>query len=297
MSNLIKLKKFLIIHWLAILLVALGSWLRFAQLPEKGILFGDSGRDLLVAARAVESRELPLLGIPSSIPRFHQGPLTIWLSMVVYQLFGFKPIFFYWTFALIGCLSLLAIYEFSILTLNRKTGLIALAFLAVSPLAIAHSRMPYHTVPIALTAIIALWALTRVVERKKASLAVATFAVSLVFQHELSLFPLFLAIPICWWWGGILKNKTWLTAAKFSLKEIYLAGFALILGVLPQLISEIKDGSHQLSGFGLWLGYRIFSFFSQLHNILASALFYGIQTSLMYWTKFSSSQTTNSPVF
>lgn len=286
MLKLTNLKKILLTHWLALFFVALGSWLRFNQLPEKGILFGDSGRDLLAATQAVELKQLPLLGIPSSIPRFRQGPLTIWLSMAIYQIFGFKPIAFYWTFGLIGCLSLLAIYEFSILTLDRKTGLIALGLLAVSPLAVAHSRMPYHTVPIALTTIFALWAITQVIQRKPKSFGLATFAVALVFQHELSLFPLFLAIPLGWWWGGIIKNLTWRDALKISRREISFGLMALTLGLLPQIISEITQNTHQLSGFIIWLGYRFLSFFlPSSEHFGVSTFLIGLKTSLVYWTR------------
>ncbi|HCC84719.1 MAG TPA: hypothetical protein DEP87_03485, partial [Candidatus Pacebacteria bacterium] len=96
-------------HGLAILLISLGTWLRFYQLPAKGILFGDSGHDLLLAAESVEQRQLPLLGIASSVPRFHQGPLTIWLNMVIYSLVGYRPGPYYWVFALLGCMAMIGV--------------------------------------------------------------------------------------------------------------------------------------------------------------------------------------------
>ena len=87
-----------------ILIVMLASWLRITQIDTQAILFGDAGRDLLVARQAVENNSLPLLGIPSSIPRFHQGPLTIWMQMAIYDLFGTQTLAFSVIFAFLTSL-------------------------------------------------------------------------------------------------------------------------------------------------------------------------------------------------
>ena len=252
---------FLKTHWIAIVLIVVGTFLRFYQLPEKGILFGDSGCDLLLAAQAVEQKQLPLLGIASSLPRFHQGPLTIWLSMAIYSVVGFEQAWYFWIFAFVGCLAMIAIYEFSLVWLNQRIGLLALALLAFSPLAIAHSRMVYHTVPIAFLTAVVLWFTSQLLERNKTSWPWAVLATTLLFQHELSLFPVFVALPLAWWLGGLRQKLDWQAAIKIPAKQLALSGGALVLGLLPQIISELRDGSQQLSGFILWLGYRVVSFF------------------------------------
>ena len=79
-------QSFLWQHWFAIIIVILGTLVRVYDLPNRAILFPDAGRDLLVAAQAVKENTLPLLGIPSSVPRFKQGPLTIWLQMGIFRI-------------------------------------------------------------------------------------------------------------------------------------------------------------------------------------------------------------------
>lgn len=251
---------FLRTHWIALVFVVIGTLLRFYQLPERGILFGDSGHDLLLAATAVQQGNLPLLGIASSVPRFHQGPLTIWISMGIAAVAGFDPRWYFWVFAVIGCLALVAIYEFSLVWINQRTGLLALAFLAVSPLAVAHSRMVYHTVPIPFLTVLVLWSVSALLQRKANSWPWAVLAAAALFQHELSLFPVFLALPLAWWLGGIHRGKHWNTAWHIPLRQSVLSVGALGLGILPQLISEFRDGTQQVSGFILWLGYRVVSF-------------------------------------
>ncbi|HCC84720.1 MAG TPA: hypothetical protein DEP87_03490, partial [Candidatus Pacebacteria bacterium] len=160
----------------------------------------------------------------------------------------------------------IGVYEFSLVKLNKKIGLMALAFLAVSPLAIAHSRMVYHTGPIPLLTVLSLWTLTRVLERRDWSAAWAMLSITLLFQHELSLFPIFLALPLAWWWGGwqlgLKGNQLW----KLSRRETAASCVALMIGLLPQLVSEFQNHSGQLSGFGLWLIYRCLSFLNPSSN-------------------------------
>lgn len=151
-SLLQKVPQILKVHWLAVLLVGIGTWLRFTHLPDQGILFGESGRELLVAAEAVDQHKLP----------FQPDSVTLWLEMALYRWVGYEPNFYYWVFAGIGSVSLVALYEFCLVWLNQRLGLIALTLLSFSPLAIAHSRMVYHTAPLVLATVLGLWAVAAV---------------------------------------------------------------------------------------------------------------------------------------
>ncbi len=243
-------KSFLRQHWLAILVVALGTWVRVYDLPNRAIVFPDAGRDLLVAAQAVEDKTIPLLGIPSSVPRFKQGPLTIWLQMVIFQVGGYDLTLYSLVFAGIGILAMVLIYETGIVFFNRRVGQIALILLAFSPMAIAHSRMPYHTTPIPLFTIGYWWGLQTYLQNKKWGLFWAALSGALLFQFELSMFPVLLAIPILM----VIKKHSLLR----SWQQL-VVGFGL--GLLPQIISDLQNQFSQLGGFAVWIGYRVVSFF------------------------------------
>jgi hypothetical protein len=141
------------VHWLAVLLVSIGTWLRFTHLPDQGILFGDSGRELLAAAESVNKAQLPT-------PQ--PGFLTIWIETIIYRWVGYQPAAYYWIFAGIGSVTLVALYEFCLVWLNQRMGLVALTLLSFSPLAIAQSRMVYHTAPIIFLTVLGLWAVAAV---------------------------------------------------------------------------------------------------------------------------------------
>ncbi len=239
---------FLKTHWLAIILVAIGTWLRIVDLPNNAIVFPDAGRDLLEAVTAIKNHEFPLLGIPSSIPRFKQGPLSIWLNMSIYSAVGYKMETYSLVYAFIGILAIIGIYETCIVFFNQRVGLIALALLSFSPLAIAHSRMAYHTTPIPIFTIFYWWGLQALLQNKKHGVFWAVLTGWLLFQFELSLFPVLLAIPIVLY----LKKTTFLKCWKDCL-------FGTLLGLLPQIIFDLTHKFAQLGGFAVWMGYRIIS--------------------------------------
>jgi GT2 family glycosyltransferase len=108
-------------EWRFVLIIILAAFLRFDRLPELMPLIGDQGRDLLAALSAWQSKTLPLLGIPSSIPRFHQGPLSIWFFAAVFGLFGIDPVYAGYFSAMVGLLAVAGTY----LLVERHYGRLA----------------------------------------------------------------------------------------------------------------------------------------------------------------------------
>lgn len=251
-SSLNLLKK----NWLIAVIIFFAGWLRFYNLTDNGILFSDAGRDLLAAKEAVETGELPLLGIPSSLPRFHQGPLTIWLESVVYILFGQQTLTFSIVFAFLGLLAVILVYEFGILYFNKKTALTAATLMAFSPLAIAHSRVAYHTTPIPLIIMIFLLVVQKSWQKRfKYDVFWVTLAWLLALQFELTLFPLGL-ILLPGWWQQLRKQKLKLDRYFFS--QLSLAG---LIGLAPQILHDLTQpiAQNQIINFILWIGYRVVS--------------------------------------
>jgi 4-amino-4-deoxy-L-arabinose transferase-like glycosyltransferase len=252
LSMLKQLIKFAQQHWLIVCIVIVATWLRTAELSTHAIFFGDAGRDLLVAANSVETGTLPLLGIPSSLPRFHQGPLTIWLEMLVFLMFGYNLWPYSLVFAMVSLAAVIGIYELATVYSSRRHGQIAALLLAASPLAVAHGRMVYHTNPIPLATVLYLWSLLRLDQMKPRSVFWAVLAWCFLFQFELAVVPVVMMIPyLIWRQGQRLNRRIFLEA---------LVGF--LVGLVPQIIHDLTHGFTQLGGFGIWIGYRLVSAFS-----------------------------------
>ena len=252
--------QFLADHWLALMLVLIGTWIRVYDLPNLAIVFPDAGHDLEVAATAVKSDTLPLQGIPSSVPRFKQGPLSIWLNMSLIHIAGYDLTVHSLVYAAIGIFALIGIYETCLVFFNRQAGLVALTLLTFSPLAIAHSRMPYHTTPIPLFTIFYWWGLQALIAKKPHGVFWAILTGWLLFQFELSMFPVLLAIPIIFYVQKI--------AFKKQLPEIVAAS---LLGLLPQWLHDLTTRSFQLGEFAAWVGYRVASLFLPGQHTMGTA--------------------------
>ncbi len=242
-------------HWPIVAIVVLATWLRTWQLTENSIFFGDAAHDLWSAKQAVEHRELPLLGIASSVPRFKQGPLTVWIEMVVYAGFGPQLLPFSLVFAAISLAAVVGVYELCVTQLNKQTAYAASLWLAVSPLAVAHGRVPYHITPLPLVMVIFLYLAVRAWQRRgKWRWWWLSLSWAIVFQFELATAPLLLVMLYIWW------RREWQThrvAARRQLPQTLVQLMAgVVVGLWPQLWYDLTHRLAQLGGFAAWVLYR-----------------------------------------
>lgn len=242
---------------LLILIFLVATILRTWDLSNSLILFDDAGHDLLVAQQAIEDKNLPLLGIPSSVPRFRQGPVTIWYEMLIMAIFGQNVMAIGLGFVITSLLALVVVYEFCDQYLNKRISILATYMMALSPFAIAQARMPYHTNPIPLATALYLFALVRLFQKKKHSLFLAVLAWAFLFQFELATFPTFLVI--IW---VMYRTKQ----LKFDWSKLKQVSLALLLGLWPQILHDLKNQFSQLGLFFVWVGYRIVSLFGGEHS-------------------------------
>ncbi|MEO8581042.1 MAG: glycosyltransferase family 39 protein [Patescibacteria group bacterium] len=233
-----------------ILILILGIFVRVWQIETKMIFFADAGRDMLAAVEMNRSGQIPLLGIPSSEPRFKQGPLFVWFEALVFKVGGPNPIVIGYLVAFLNSAVLLFCFVLLKKNVNITTALITTLLLATSPLAVAHSRMPYHITPIISCLLLYLWNIQRLIEKKPYAIFYTTLSFALLFQFELALVPLFLLVPITIW-----KTK------NYSKVMILESAAGLTIGLLPQIIFDITNQFSQLGGFLVWLLRRLTSFF------------------------------------
>lgn len=236
-------------HFIFLLIIGLAAFGRFYRLQTLMPFIGDFGRDFLAARMVILDHKLPLLGIPSSVPRFHQGPLYIWFLTLVLGLAQFDPLAGGLLAATLGLLAVGGTYLLlDARSPNSRHSALAAFLLATSPLAILHSRMPFHTNAIPLFSLFYLYALSRLAKNHSFLLAGLTFA--LLFQFELVAAPLLLLIPFV-----VFRQRIKLRPTHHLL---LISG--LFLGLLPQFLFDLTHRFAQLGTFIVWVGYRIVSF-------------------------------------
>lgn len=266
-------------HAVFVVILLLALFLRSWQLSEKMIFFADAGRDFLAAQQAIDQKQLPLLGIPSSVPRFRQGPLMVWIIIQTQLATGLNPLHVAWGMIIFSGLTLCLIYWIVRNSVSATAAYIASLFFAVSPLAIAHARMPYHISPIPLFTILFIYSLLKLDQKwstKNLFLAVLSWGV--LFQFELAVTPLFLVIL---WIGWKHKKKL-----KRSWQPLTLG---LLVGLLPQLVFDLTHKFAHLGGFAIWVMYRIVASFGyrQDHQFSISRITETVDRFQLYWTRIS----------
>ncbi len=129
-------------YWRVVALAIWSLFLRTTDLQHLNLI-GDQGRDYLQALNLLHGKALPLLGIPSSIPRFAQGPLNIWFDAMSFKFGGvnpYSPVLFAAILSTCGVLFLYWLME----KRYGKTIAFAVSLIgAVAPGAVVQSRMPF----------------------------------------------------------------------------------------------------------------------------------------------------------
>jgi 4-amino-4-deoxy-L-arabinose transferase-like glycosyltransferase len=244
--------------FIAILCAAL--LIRFYHISSEMIFIGDQGRDFLSAREVLVHHTIPLLGIPSSVPRFRQGPLFIWATALTLALGNGNPAAVGFLAAFTGTIAIIALYLFGLQSLERKTALFAVLFLTISPMAILHSRMPFVITPIPLVVVLYLWQLVRLQEKKPLAWVGAGLAFGLLFECELATFPLILLIPLAIYLqaGGRVASLK---------KHVFPLIAGVLVGLLPMVLYDLTHGFRQLVLFLVWTIYRLaVGIISPLHH-------------------------------
>ncbi len=261
------------------LILLLATWLRFYRLSEVMTFFGDQGRDYLAARDMLLTGKWPLVGIPSSVPWLHQGSFFIWLAALALKIGEFNPISPAILTATLGVLTAYLTYTLTRHWFSKSASLIASLIMATAPLAVIHSRMPYHTSPIPLFSLLFIFS-TYFWAKNKLHLFWPIFLWAILLQFELTAAPLILINPLIRYWQKKPPTK----------QDVITFLSATIIPFLPKIIYDLTHGFKQTLGFITWLGYRFVSFFgfSGRHTVSTQSIKQVSLTIFEYWHKFIS---------
>lgn len=267
-------------EWRLLLIIVLAAFLRFDRLPQLMPLIGDQGRDFLAAQTALQTKELPLLGISSSIPRFKQGPIHVWFLIAILAIFGNDPVYAGILAATLGVLAVIAIYLLVERYLGRFIATISALILATAPLAVTQSRLAFCTDAIPLFSVMFLWRIWKKPQNIRDFLWLG-LAFALLFQFELATVPLVVLIGI----------KIWRTRRIWPIKYSVINALTGIgFGLLPQLLFDLTHKFQQIGLFVVWLLYRLISFFGfdPEHTVSAGGINLVISRLSEYGQRFMS---------
>lgn len=231
-------------YWVALVLFLLALLPRVI-LPTRLSVIGDVSRDYREAISMLAGENMVWMGIPSSVPRFAQGPFNIWFDAFSFILFGthiYAPVFLS---GLLVATAVALFYKLLQRLVSSYAALSAAVIWAGSVGAIRQSRMPFYLFAEPVFLLLYLFVLVKVKQSNKWAM-MACLTLFLLFQWELATIPLIALIPL-----QIFQHR-------LKLKSIYKGLFlGSIIGLAPQIIFDLSHQCRQLCGFAVWMAYRM----------------------------------------
>ena len=195
-------------HFLLIIVVCIGLFLRIYRISDLLVFIGDQGWFYISARDLLIDGKIPLVGITSSHTWLHQGPLWTYALAIILFIFNFNPIGGVYLSILLDLLTILVLYKLASELFSKNVGLVTACAYAVSPLAVIHARMPYHTSPIPLLVSLLLLALYRLKRGNVYYFPIVIFLLSLLYNFELATFILVFVL-FCFIGHDLVYKKFW----------------------------------------------------------------------------------------
>lgn len=240
-------------------------FLGFFRINELMTFIGDQGWFYLSSRDMLVNGDIPLVGIASSRPWLHQGPLWTYLLAFSLWIFDFHPVSGAYMTILLGILSVFVMFVVSSVLFSKRVGLISSLIYATSPLVIFNLRFPYHTSPIPLFAIALIFSLYKIIQNKHIYLPLTIFLMSILYNFEIAtvvLWPVIIAIL----GYKLFKNEIHFKEI-LNKKILTLSAIAFVVPLLPMILYDVSSGFPQTLKFAAWVFYRVVSLlgFNQQH--------------------------------
>jgi len=214
-----------------LLLVAILFFSAFLRLYRLDKLLGfwyDQGRDALVIWDLIHYKRFFLIGPVTGIEGIFLGPFYYYLLAPFYWLGRGSPVFVaaFLSWLTVGAIFL--IYYLGTKIYNRKVGLISAFLYGFSYNLVTFSRWLANPNPLPFFTLSALIFLLRFMKGNKLSLVIASFIIGLCLQLE--------AASAVWFLPATFFILVWQRKKSGGLRNLFFAGFAFFLTLLPQII-------------------------------------------------------------
>lgn len=229
------------------IIIGISAFINLNRIDSNMLFIGDVGRDYLASRDMILTKQIPLVGIKSSVVWLHQGPLSIYIIGLALLVGRFDPVAPAIAYGLLGVLSTALAYIIGKTFFNRGIGLMAALFYATSPIVAINTRMPYHTSSIPLFASIFFVLLYKVQRGKKKYILPLFISMGLLLQLELSNVVLISLLLLLFF----IKRK------MFVIKDALYGAVGLLIGILPFILYDFTHHFSQTIGFALWVANRI----------------------------------------
>src|SRR5580704_14481071 len=222
---------------LLILILLLAAFMRLYMISDYMTFLGDEGRDVLVALGILQGH-FTLLGPRASAGDFFTGPIYYYFMAPFLWLFHLDPVGPAVMVALFGIATVWLVYHVGKEFFDKKTGLIAAALYAVSPLVITYSHSSWNPNTVPFFSLLTLYVLYKAVTtvRSWKYYMLVGFLLGICIQlHYISLFLAVIVAVSLFLMHWFLNNKILIVPLVKNYLEIFV-GF--LIGFSPFIAFE-----------------------------------------------------------
>jgi 4-amino-4-deoxy-L-arabinose transferase-like glycosyltransferase len=226
---------------LLILILLLAAFMRLYLISDYMTFLGDEGRDVLVALGILQGH-FTLLGPRASAGNFFTGPIYYYFMAPFLWLFHLDPVGPAVMVALFGVATVWLVYHVGKTFFDKKTGLIAAALYAVSPLVITYSHSSWNPNVVPFFSLLTIYFLYKAVTTARSwkyYLLVGFFLGICIQLHYISVFLAVIVAVSLFIMQWFLNNKMQIVPLIKYYLEIFV-GF--LIGYSPFLAFEVRHG-------------------------------------------------------
>jgi len=257
-----KVKKVLHQYKFLIALILIGTLLRLFRIEASLQFLGDQGRDALVWLKMIQEFDLPFIGPITSVGGFFLGPLYYYMMAPFLLLSNFNPVGPAIATAIIGVLTIPAIYFITKEMLSKTAANFTTLLYAIGSMPVILTRNAWNPNPMPLATLGIVYGFYKARTTSKTSwllLSAISLGVALQLHYMIVFLGPFILIQLV----NIIKIK------KLRLKIIYWF-LSLTALMIPLILFEIKNNFINFSGLIEYLTknkYQQFNFLQTFRDV------------------------------
>lgn len=223
-----------------ILFVITGIIFRFKNIFNEYYFSGELGKELIFIRNIIDTRSIPLIGMPTSHEWLYYGPLYYYIATPIVYLLKYDPFSLFYISFFVSLLGLLINYAVIKKVVNKNVAIYSTVLVSLSPIFIWQTRLSkLHTFFFVLSPLL-IYFLNKVWYKEKKYVFYTGIIYGLFFSFHFSQIPILITIV------SILFLK------RYQIKD-YLILFLAV--ALPNITLLLKDLL-----ITVWLPYRALGF-------------------------------------
>jgi len=228
-----------------LLIIVVGTFLRFYKIDEYMTFLGDEGRDAIVVRRLLSEQDLILVGPGTSIGNMYLGPLYYYMMAIPLFLAGYSPVGPAIQIAILSVITLFIVWLVGRQWFGKTAAMIATFFYAIAPTVVRYSQSSWNPNIMPFFSFICIYGIWKIWQKSEWKWLIIT-AISLAFtlqSHYLAL----LLIPLLgiFWLLTLLKIRK---TKQIKCFMQYTAYAAIIFSILMSPLLAF-DARHEWRNF------------------------------------------------